>query len=71
MCMMKRADHEEEVMILREEWIKKMEKIKIEPKVFGDDLEWVSSHYSELMQKHPNHWVTLVNKEAWLEDQRK
>jgi len=67
--MMKGGD-EEEPMILREKRIKKMEKIKIAPKVFWDDRNW-ESIYSELMQKHPNHWVTLVNKEAWLEKQRK
>lgn len=41
-----------------------MEEIKIEPKEFWDDKEWAFSHYSELMQKYPNYWVAIVNKEV-------
>jgi glutaredoxin len=49
MCMMKGGD-EEEAMILREKRIKKMEKIKIAPKVFLDDRNW-GGIYSEEQRK--------------------
>lgn len=41
-----------------------MEKVKIEPKEFWDDKEWAFDHYSALMQKYPNRWVAVVNKEV-------
>ena len=31
------------------------------PKDFWDDMDWTSENYSELMQKYPNEWVTVVN----------
>jgi hypothetical protein len=33
------------------------------PKRFWEDKEWVFAHYSELLKKHPNMWIAVLNKE--------
>ncbi len=32
------------------------------PKRFWEDKEWVFANYSELLKKHPNMWVTVLDK---------
>lgn len=32
------------------------------PGRFWEDKEWVFSHYSELLKKHPNMWIAVLNK---------
>lgn len=32
------------------------------PKRFWEDKEWVFANYSELLKKHPNMWVAVLNK---------
>ncbi|MDI6792054.1 MAG: DUF5678 domain-containing protein [bacterium] len=32
------------------------------PKRFWEDKEWAFTHYSELVKKHPNMWIAVLNK---------
>ena len=41
-----------------------MEKIKIEPKEFWEDMKWGEEHYSELVKKYRDQWVAIVNKKV-------
>lgn len=41
-----------------------MEKIKIEPKEFYEDLVWAEENYIKLQEHFENKWVAIVNKKV-------
>lgn len=34
------------------------------PKRFWDDRQWANRHYNELIKKHPNEWIAIVNSKV-------
>lgn len=41
-----------------------MEELKAIPKRFWEDRKWGFDHYQELVDKYPDQWVAIVDKEV-------
>lgn len=41
-----------------------MQKIKLEPKEFFDDMAWAEKEYIKLQRKYPDMWVAVLNRKV-------
>ncbi|PKP57368.1 MAG: hypothetical protein CVT89_04600 [Candidatus Altiarchaeales archaeon HGW-Altiarchaeales-2] len=41
-----------------------MQKIKLEPKEFFDDLAWAEKEYIKLQRKYPDMWVAVLDRKV-------